>query len=283
MPLVDELISHWSPDPAVDLVTDYAIFRGISPESAKEKLERRPANLDPLGASDSFYGSSEDFLLNLIRAQIGLRHLTGRVGLVLDVLKSHKGLEILDAGGGLGNYCIALSRSGHVCTYADIPGCITEFARQRFSSRSCPIDVCDVRELPSKRFHAVLSFDVLEHLEDPVSAMVEYSMHCLQNGLLFLAADFMNFAEPFHLRKNFGYSFIYEAVLAALGFELANGGGLTAVESIMKAGVRIYRKTAPCTSRESLEKSAKAAAREKYAEYASYFQVELGRLDRALS
>jgi SAM-dependent methyltransferase len=203
------------------------------------------------------------------------------VAFVVQTLSGRQGLDVLDIGGGIGNYCIALTRAGHRCTYADIPGVIMDFARQRFDARGCSIDMCDVRALPQKRFHALLSFDVLEHLDDPVSAMVEYAMQCAEHGLLFLAADFLNFSEPFHLRKNLPYALIYEDILRDLGFDLVYNGGMGPLESIIKAGIRVYTMERPDTDRNVLQRKANAFAKNGVAEYHSYFQQELQRISGA--
>lgn len=278
MATIEEFIRLSTTDLARDLTAEFASFCNVSEAIATAVLENKPHNLDPGTDIDRFYAKSNDFLVNLIRAQISLKHLTGRVAFVVQTLGSGQGLDVLDVGGGLGNYCIALSRAGHRCVYADIPGVIMDFASQRFNSRACAIDICDVRQLPQKRFQALLSFDVLEHLDDPIAAMVDYAMHCAEHGLLFLAADFMNFGEPFHLRKNFSYSFIYEALLHDLGFDLAFNGGMDPLESIMKAGMRVYTMERPSDDRDALLRKANDHARAAIADYASYFQQELSRL-----
>jgi 2-polyprenyl-3-methyl-5-hydroxy-6-metoxy-1,4-benzoquinol methylase len=200
---IEQLIHLSDLDLANDLKQEFAVFCGAPIDIVQSMLDNKPLDLDPRMKTDQFYARSNDFLVNLIKAQISLRHLTGRVAFVVQTLGGKQALDVLDIGGGLGNYCIALTRAGHWCTYADIPGVIMDFARQRFESRQTGTEICDVRVLPPKRFHALLSFDVLEHLDDPVSAMVDYAIHCAEHGLLFLAADFLNFSEPFHLRKNF--------------------------------------------------------------------------------
>jgi SAM-dependent methyltransferase len=277
---IDDMIRLGSSDLATDLIQEYADFRGSSYESADAVIKTKPLNLNPGSSTDSFYEQSDDFLISLIRAQNGLRHLTGRVAFVVKTLAGQTGLDVLDAGGGLGNYCIALNRCGNRCTYADIPGVIMDFARKRFASRSLQVDICDVRTLPDKKFHALLSFDVLEHLVDPVGAMTDYALHLQEHGLLFMTVDFMNFAETFHLRKNFPYSLFYESILATLGFQLAYNGGLGPVESVIKAGIRVYAMERPVTNTTATAVAARATAKENLKEYRSYFDEELRRMDR---
>jgi SAM-dependent methyltransferase len=278
MPSIEQLIHLSSLDLAIDLKQEFAAFCGVPPDTIQAVLDSRPLNLDPGADTDRFYARSNDFLVNLIRAQISLRHLTGRVAFVVQTLGGRQALDVLDIGGGIGNYCIALTRAGHRCTYADIPGVITDFARERFTARGCAIDMCDVRALPQKRFHALLSFDVLEHLDDPVAAMVEYAMHSTEHGLLFCAADFLNFSEPFHLRKNFPYALIFESILHELGFDCAYNGGMGPLESIIKAGIRVYTMERPATDRDALLRKANEYAGKAITEYQSYFQQELQRM-----
>jgi SAM-dependent methyltransferase len=282
VPIIEQFIHLSNTDLAVDLKQEFARFCGVSVGTIQAMLDNKPLDLNPGAKTDQFYARSNDFLVNLIKAQISLAHLTGRVAFVVQTLGGGKPLEVLDIGGGIGNYCIALARAGHHCTYADIPGVIMDFAQQRFQSRGCAIDICDVRGLPARRFQALLSFDVLEHLDDPLGAMVDYAMHCSEHGLLFLAADFLNFSEPFHLKKNFSYSFIYESILHELGFDLAYNGGMGPLESIIKAGIRVYTMERPSDERQTLELKARDLARNAIADYHSYFLEEMQRLAAAV-
>jgi SAM-dependent methyltransferase len=279
MPTIEQLIHLTDLDLAADLKREFAGFCGVSLDTIQAVLDNKPLDLDPGAETDLFYARSNDFLVNLINAQISLRHLTARVAFVVQTLGGRRAPDVLDIGGGIGNYCIALSRAGHRCTYADIPGVTSDFARRRFEARRCAIDMCDVRVLPPRRFQAVLSFDVLEHLEDPVAAMADYATHCADHGLLFLAADFLNFSEPFHLRKNFAYAFIFESILHEIGFDCAYNGGMGPLESIIKAGIRVYTMERPSDDNGALYRKAHDFAKAAIAEYQSYFQKELQRLN----
>jgi SAM-dependent methyltransferase len=279
MPTIEQFLHLSNLDLAKDLKQEFAAFCGVSIDTIQNVLDNKPLDLDPKAATDQFYARSNDFLSNLIKAQISLRHLTGRVAFAVQTLSGGRALDVLDIGGGIGNYCIALSRAGHRCTYADIPGVIMDFAKQRFASRGCAIDICDVHALPPRRFEALLSFDVLEHLDDPVAAMTDYAMHCAEHGLLFLAADFLNFSEPFHLRKNFPYALIFEQVLRELGFDLAYNGGMTPLESIIKAGARVYTMERPIENKTELLRMANDFAKTAISEYHSYFFQELQRMN----
>jgi SAM-dependent methyltransferase len=281
VPTIEQFLHLSDLDLANDLKQEFAGFCGVSVGTIQAVLDNKPLDLDPGAKTDQFYARSNDFLVNLIKAQISLAHLTGRVAFVVQTLGGGKPLEVLDIGGGIGNYCIALARAGHRCTYADIPGVIMDFAHQRFAARGCSIDTCDVRELPPRRFNALLSFDVLEHLDDPLGAMVDYAMHCAEHGLLFLAADFLNFSEPFHLKKNFSYCFIYESILHELGFDLAYNGGMSPLESIIKAGIRVYTMERPSDQRKTLTARANDLAKTALSEYHSYFLEEMQRLTAA--
>lgn len=278
MATIEQLIHLSNLDLAADLKQEFAVFCGVPLDIAQSILDNKPLNLDPGMATDRFYARSNDFLVNLVKAQVSLRHLTGRVAFVVQTLGGRQAMDVLDVGGGLGNYCIALTRAGHRCTYADIPGVIMDFARQRFEARGSAIEMCDVRVLPPNRFHALLSFDVLEHLDDPVAALVDCAMHCTEHGLLFVAADFLNFSEPFHLRKNFPYSLVYENLLHELGFDLAYNGGMGPLESIIKAGIRVYTLERPTDDRHALTQRAVEYAKAAIREYQGYFLQEMQRL-----
>ncbi len=277
MASIQELIALKTTDLKDDLICEYADFKGLPAEQARQIIEGSSLKLDPGSATDGFYSHSDDFLINLIRAQNQLAHLTERVNVIAQFI-DNKQLDVLDIGGGLGNFCIALSRAGHRCTYSDIPGVIMDFAKKRFQSRGLNIKMVDVRDLPKEKYQVLLNYDVLEHLVDPISTLVEFALHARENGILFLTADFMNFAEPFHLKKNLPYAFVLEYLLKEIGFDLVFDEGMDPVESILKARMRAYVMKRPCNDRNLLLKNARELATNGISQFLSYFKEEFERL-----
>src|SRR3954454_14040864 len=88
---------------------------------------------------------------------------------IMDRLARAPGNEVLLYGDGIGTDSIALARAGYRVTYFDLPGITSRFARFRFEREGLAddIDVVEQSEaLRGRRFDAIVSIEVLEHLSD---------------------------------------------------------------------------------------------------------------------
>jgi ubiquinone/menaquinone biosynthesis C-methylase UbiE len=144
-----------------------------------------------------------------------------------------QGFKVLDAGAGElrnKNYCKHLHYiSQDFCQYE---GRGNGLALQTGSWDTTRIDiVSDIVSIPvdSDTFDVVLCTEVLEHLPDALSALVELARITKPGGLIILTAPFCSFTHfaPFHFSTGFS-SYWYKKHLTDLGFTIeimdANGG-----------------------------------------------------------
>jgi SAM-dependent methyltransferase len=116
---------------------------------------------------------------------------------------------ILILGDGTGNDSLYLASHGFKVDYFDVPGSkIFDFAMKRFeaygllghSIRPCP----DYQTCLKQEYDIVISFEVLEHLPDPVAAIRDISSMLKMGGMALITDDFGDITTrlPTHLKSN---------------------------------------------------------------------------------
>lgn len=128
---------------------------------SEAELEREEAEHP---SEDAFYRASEVYPYDLAAFEVSptkepyhrllLRHLG-------------PGARVLDHGCGIGSDGLALADAGCQPAFADFDNPSTRFLRYRLERRGIEADVYDIdRDVPGG-FDAVVSYDVIEHLDDP--------------------------------------------------------------------------------------------------------------------
>ncbi len=126
-------------------------------------------------------------------------------------LARKSGAHVLDCGGGIGDTTLAFAANGVPVTYVDFPGVCSDFARKRWERFGCTdqIHALSPEEFWTKNdgsFGMVASFDVLEHLENPVLHAARYAALLRPGGQLVLTTCFRHSRRnPDHLPENDGY------------------------------------------------------------------------------
>ena len=118
-------------------------------------------------------------------------------------------ISILIFGDGTGSDSLFLADKGLKINYYDIPGSKTfDFALKRFDYYNMlgqhikPIN--DYRACLTRQYDVVISFEVLEHLQQPLQAIRDISSMLKYGGISLITDDFGNIANSFptHLEIN---------------------------------------------------------------------------------
>jgi len=115
--------------------------------------------------------------------------------------------RVLDFGGGVGTDALFLTEAGYAVTIMDVDGPSNQFARHRCARRSLPVQF-----LPSSwplptfedNYDVIVSFDVFEHLPDPLAGVRHLLDSALRpGGVLLQRATFFDEGDnPCHLHAN---------------------------------------------------------------------------------
>jgi SAM-dependent methyltransferase len=122
-------------------------------------------------------------------------------------------LVILMLGDGTGNDSLELVRNGFKVNYFDIPGSKTyDFATKRFAhydllGNSVNL-ITDFNSCLSSQYDVVVSFEVLEHLTDPISAIRDISLMLKIGGIALITEAFEAVSDnfPTHLQSNLKFA-----------------------------------------------------------------------------
>ena len=113
----------------------------------------------------------------------------------------------LDFGAGVGTAALRLAELGYRVTMADLPGSVLEFARARFKERGIPVEVIEVADdvpaLARDHWDVVISFDVIEHLPNPLQVSRRLVKALTADGGAAIVASFGGTDEdwPHHLHE----------------------------------------------------------------------------------
>ena len=179
------------------------------------EVKRR--GIEPFVWSDAllrFYGDSDAFLFELLgwnrqRYKRSMRQWSQRF-LKKEAERLGRQLTVLCHGDGLGLDAAAFARDGHRVTYFEFPGYSEQFARHWFDMLGHNVEVVtDEKELAGRKFDAVTSFDVLEHVPSPREQVATFAnLTADPGGVLLVHAPFflIHKAYPTHLKSNRRYS-----------------------------------------------------------------------------
>ncbi|MEC4819926.1 MAG: methyltransferase domain-containing protein [Scytonema sp. PMC 1069.18] len=121
-------------------------------------------------------------------------------------------VKILMLGDGTGNDSLFLVKNGFKIDYFDFPGSKTsDFTTKRFASygllKKFVNIITDYNLCLSQQYDVILSFEVLEHLTDPPTAIREISSMLKSNGIALITESFSKVRPnlPTHLAANSKY------------------------------------------------------------------------------
>ena len=171
----------------LDLRLESDRYLDLDAERAKaERLEVIAATTDVLGLSSAYYAITEDaddrrarFLAHIADAEARGEALSGRMP---------RPGRVLEVGCGTGGLLVALARDGVDVVGVDIAARWLVVARRRLADRglSVPLMAAMAERLPwpDGHFDTVVADSVLEHLDDPATALKEWTRVLRPGGRL---------------------------------------------------------------------------------------------------
>ncbi len=106
----------------------------------------------------------------------------------LEFAAGYRARAVLDFGSGTGSLGLLFARNGFDVTLAEINPILNDYARWRFERRGLSARFLDVEAeaLPEAAFDFVSAVDVLEHVPDPRSVLVDLAVALRPGGTLFI-------------------------------------------------------------------------------------------------
>jgi len=149
----------------------------------------------------SYYKNDSSYLyeLPLWNAERNRGEYIARI--IAPYLLKNKVKTVLDFGAGAGDILIALAKRGFKVTYTDINSKLIDFVQWRFKRRNLKVDVhCLNEDLILPAVDCVVTFDVLEHLEDIPKYIKLFSSALSDRGVFVFSGAFQG--GDSHLEKN---------------------------------------------------------------------------------
>ena len=192
-------------EPGWNVMEDVKRF-GVTPFYFDEKMIRLYTEGDGFIFDSLVYWSKPARRLWIEHALNRIRLYAGRVGLPIEDLK------ILMFGDGPGNDSLFLAKYGCKLDYYEVPGSKTyNFAVRRFQNygllEGMVRPIHDYQATIKEQYDVVLSFEVLEHLPEPVKAIEAIRAALKTGGIAIVTDDFGDLAGylPTHLRSGARY------------------------------------------------------------------------------
>jgi SAM-dependent methyltransferase len=192
-------------EPGWNVIQDVARF-GVTPFQFDEKMIRLYTE------GDGFIFDSLVFWGRPAR-QLWAQHALTRIKLYAQRTGNPLAdLKILMHGDGPGNDSLFLASHGLTVDYYEVPGSRTfDFAVRRFQHHrfweKLIRPVYDYASCLQSHYDVVISFEVLEHLPEPLAAIQEINAALKVGGLALITEDFGDLAGylPTHLQSSAGY------------------------------------------------------------------------------
>jgi len=176
---VPQTVTMLGPVPSASLVHDPSreelelreyLGDGFSLTSLQQSEARVDEEFAAAADEVSFYRESETYLYNLTSFA-----MTGTKLPYLEQLTAllEPGARILDYGCGIGSDGLLLAELGYRVEFADFANPSTEYLRWRLARRGLEAPVHDIERHVPDGFDAAYSFDVIEHVADPLGFLGE--------------------------------------------------------------------------------------------------------------
>ena len=131
-----------------------------------------------------------------------------------------RGKKVLDVGAGTGTLVLLLNKMGVDASYFDLKGVISDFAEHRFNRHGItPKMYFEELDDINEKFDVIISFDVLEHVDNPMQVVEKMRNLLKDDGILYDHSAFIHSDyHPMHLSKNDIYRHTFGSEMYKLGF-----------------------------------------------------------------
>jgi 2-polyprenyl-3-methyl-5-hydroxy-6-metoxy-1,4-benzoquinol methylase len=186
-------------------------FLHLDIETLDEKLAAGQQQMAELGHKDFDWETATTFYREKVGEgylfELGAWHLEKfpNIENTLRLIIDHAQGRVLDFGGGIGTHaiCAALCPQVEQVVYCDINPIHHDFVRYRAEQLGLSQKIIFVWEIPPQEtFDTIVSFDVLEHLPDPIAQLLNFHQALAPEGKAILNWFFFkgfNQDYPFHL------------------------------------------------------------------------------------
>jgi 2-polyprenyl-3-methyl-5-hydroxy-6-metoxy-1,4-benzoquinol methylase len=217
--IVDELVNFtelprqevehrvWMQAIGEGVVIQEAKHFGVTPHQYDDKMEKLYKEGHGLIIETMVFWATEERQLWIQQAVERIRLYAQKNARSLD------DLTILMLGDGTGNDSLQLVNHGFKINYFDIPGSKTyEFATKRFAHYDLIGDrvnlISDYNSCLTSQYDVVLSFEVLEHLTDPITAIRDINSMLKTSGIAIITEAFSAVYDvfPTHLKSNLKFA-----------------------------------------------------------------------------
>jgi len=125
-----------------------------------------------------FYREAELYLFDLTLYQNILKERLTDIKFK-ESIKEHGFRNMLDFGGGIGNWTIWAIEAGADCDFLDVEGVMLDYARWRFEKRGFQPRIFKEDEIENIEFYdCIVASDVFEHIENPEPVIKNLSQKC---------------------------------------------------------------------------------------------------------
>ena len=198
-------------------LADLSSFTGLSTEEclgrvtnySMSELAEAWRAADPKGPDEvlEFYRSTDLYIWEQMQWHSSLARMPyweSMQRLVQD-FPPDEGSRVLDFGAGIGTDGLFLAMNGYDVTLVDVDGPAFRFAYHRFERRGLSarfLESSSMLPRPDTTYDAVVSFDVFEHLTDPLEAARRLVSALRPTGVMVQTAGFVDEGNhPCHIRN----------------------------------------------------------------------------------
>ena len=197
---------------------DVSSFTGLDIEHCRARIEGYSVTemaatwraADPRGSADllAFYKSAELYIWEQLQwhASPDREPYWRALEQLVESFPPTRGYRrVLDFGAGIGSDALFLATHGYDITLVDVDGPAFRFARHRFKRRGLRARFFESRGMlpkPDSEYDIVISFDVFEHLTDPLLGARRLVAALQPGGVLVQTGSFVDEGnQPCHLRE----------------------------------------------------------------------------------